>query len=80
MFNFESFYQNLGVGILLVVIWEAFWKAIGLWKSAKAGNKLWFVAIFLINFFGIVPIFYLWRSKQLENSINDTLKFLRLKK
>lgn len=80
MFNFESFYQNLGVGILLLVIWETFWKGIGLWKSAKAGDKLWFVAIFLINFFGIVPIFYLWRSKQLEATINDTLKFLRLKK
>ena len=79
-YMFDWKFEGLGGGIILLVIWEAFWKLIGLWKSAKAGDKLWFVAIFVINFFGLVPIVYLWRTKQLESTINDTLKFLRLKK
>jgi len=78
MFNWEV-PSNYGLGILILVIWEAFWKGMGLWKAAKSGEKLWFLGIFLINFFGIVPIIYLWRTKQLEQTINDTLRFLRIK-
>ncbi len=79
MFNWNL--ENFGGGgIILLVIWEAFWKLIGLWKAAKNNDKLWFVAIFVINFFGLIPIIYLWRTKQLESTINETLKFLRLKK
>lgn len=78
MFNWETF--NSSIGFFLLIIWEAFWKGMALWKSAKRGDVFWFIPIFLINLFGIIPIFYLWRTKQLEETINDTLKFLRLKK
>lgn len=66
--------------IFFLIIWESFWKAMALWKSAKAGDIWWFIPILLINLFGIIPIFYLWRTKQLEDAVNDTLRFLRLKK
>lgn len=78
MFNWNI--PNIGIGIFVLIIWEAFWKAMGLWKAAKKGDRLWFLAIFLINLFGVIPIIYLWKSKQLEETINDTLKFLHLKK
>lgn len=71
---------DLDAFILIFVIWEAFWKAIGLWKAAKRGDLIWFIAIFVINLFGLVPLFYLWRTKQLKETINSVLKFLRLKK
>lgn len=77
-FNWETISTNLGFAF--IVIWEAFWKAIALWKSAKRGDLWWFIPIFLINLFGIIPIFYLWRTKQFEETVNDTLRFLRLKK
>ncbi len=81
MFNWNGFNFNpAGLGIFILIIWEAFWKAMGLWKSAKKGDTLWFVAIFLINLFGAIPIIYLWRSKQLEETVFNALKFLRLKK
>ncbi|MBI3109568.1 hypothetical protein HYZ06_00835 [Candidatus Daviesbacteria bacterium] len=81
MFNWNGFNFNpAGLGILVLIIWETFWKAMGLWKSAKKGDTLWFTAIFLINLFGIIPIIYLWRSKQLEEVVFNTLKFLHLKK
>ena len=75
--NFENF---AGSGLLLLIIWEAFWKLIGLWKAAKQSDKLWFVAIFVVNFFGLIPIIYLWKTKQLESTLHETLKFLRFKK
>lgn len=78
MFNWNV--PNVGIGIFVLIAWEAFWKAMGLWKAAKKGEKLWFLAIFLINLFGIIPIIYLWKSKQLEEVISDSLKFLHLKK
>ncbi len=77
MFNWNM--PDLGIGIFILVLWEAFWKGIGLWKSAKKGDLLWFAAIFLINFFGLIPIFYLWRTKQLENVVKDFQTFFKSK-
>lgn len=77
MFNWQ--FPNLGVGIFLFIIWEAFWKGIGLWKSAKKGDLTWFIAIFLINFLGLIPIFYLWRTKQLETVFKDVKVFFKSK-
>ncbi|OGE30533.1 hypothetical protein A3C59_05530 [Candidatus Daviesbacteria bacterium RIFCSPHIGHO2_02_FULL_36_13] len=62
-------FNNLG--IFFFVLWEAFWKAMGLWRSAKAGSKLWFFGIFIINSFGILPLFYLWKTKQLNGVLED---------
>lgn len=78
MFDWNIANPN-SLGILILVIWEAFWKGIGLWKSAKRGEKLWFMAIFLINLFGLIPIFYLWRTKQLAEVITDFKTFFRSK-
>ena len=65
------------IGIFLLILWETFWKGIGLWKSAKRGELIWFIAIFVINLFGIVPIFYLWRTKQLNTVIKDIQHFFK---
>lgn len=70
---------DLGAGILILVLWEAVWKGIGLWKSAKRGEIVWFLAIFLINFFGIVPLFYLYRTKQLEGVLRNIQTFFKSK-
>lgn len=70
---------DLGAGIFVLILWEVFWKGIGLWKAAKKGDLVWFVAMFLINFFGIIPIFYLWRTKQLEVVLQDIQNFFRSK-
>ncbi|OGE28307.1 hypothetical protein A2867_04805 [Candidatus Daviesbacteria bacterium RIFCSPHIGHO2_01_FULL_40_11] len=68
---------DFGAGILILIIWEVFWKAIGLWKSAKRGDLIWFIAILLINLFGILPLFYLWRTKQLEGVLKDFQNFFK---
>lgn len=73
MFNFQL--PNLGALVIVLVLWEAFWKMTGLWKAAKKGDTIWFIAIFAINLVGIIPIIYLWRTKQLSPVIEDVRHF-----
>ena len=49
----------LVVPFLLLVIWEAVWKGVALWKAAKNNQPIWFVCIFMFNTLGILPIIYL---------------------
>ncbi len=46
--------------IIVIGIWEAVWKAIGLWKSARNSQLAWFACIFLLNTAGILPILYIY--------------------
>ncbi len=56
-----------GILALLIVfgIWEAVWKAIAMWKSARNNQLAWFVCILIFNTVGILPIVYiLWFQKK----------------
>lgn len=54
-FPFAQFGQLL---IPLVVI-EAVLKGIALWKAGRNNQKYWFIALFLLNTVGILPVVYL---------------------
>ena len=41
------------------MIWEAVWKAIGMWKSARNNQLAWFICILIFNTVGILPILYI---------------------
>ncbi|MCX6781575.1 MAG: DUF5652 family protein [Candidatus Magasanikbacteria bacterium] len=45
--------------LIPLIIWEATWKGIALWKSGRNNQIGWFVAILLLNTVGILPIVYL---------------------
>lgn len=47
------------VWIIPLILWEMIWKGIALWKSGRHNQPVWFVVIFILNTFGIVPIVYL---------------------
>lgn len=69
----EYFNQHPLVLVLVIalVIWSAVWKALALWKAAGKGDKVWFVALFLINTAGILEIFYIFAfSKRQEERHN----------
>ena len=51
---------TIWVIIVLLAIWDAIWKGIGLWKSAGHKQLAWFVAMFIINSAGILPIIYIY--------------------
>lgn len=45
--------------IPLLVAWEAVWKGIALWRAARNGNTVWFIALLIVNSAGILPIIYI---------------------
>ncbi len=45
--------------LVLVALWDAVWKTIGLWKSARHNQLAWFICIAVFNTAGILPIVYL---------------------
>ena len=44
--------------IVILAFWEAVWKLIALWKSARANELAWFICIGIFNTVGILPIIY----------------------
>jgi hypothetical protein len=52
--------------IVIVAIWDAIWKLIGLWKSARNNDLVWFVCIAIFNTVGILPIIYILSKKKKE--------------
>ncbi len=55
--------------ILILVLWELFWKGIALWKAARESQKYWFIAILILNTVGILPIFYIFLFKEGKKGI-----------
>ncbi len=45
--------------LLLFIVWTLVWKGIALWRAARAGQSLWFVAMLLLNTGGLLEIVYL---------------------
>ncbi len=45
--------------ILLIIVLEVVLKGVGLYRSARNGQKYWFVAILIINTLGVLPLVYL---------------------
>lgn len=60
-FTFEpGFFAPFVFFIPLFVVWSIFWKGWALWKSAHREDKKWFIALLVINTFGILEILYLY--------------------
>jgi hypothetical protein len=50
--------QEMGV-LWIVAIIELVLKGYALWKAAQAKHKWWFIAIFVLNTIGILPLVYI---------------------
>ena len=46
--------------IVILALWDAVWKAIGMWKAARNGSVGWYIAILIFNTVGILPILYIY--------------------
>jgi uncharacterized protein DUF5652 len=46
--------------LMVLAIWELFWKGLALWSSARNGHKFWYVIMLIVNTAGILEIVYLW--------------------
>lgn len=47
------------IWLIPLLIWEMIWKGIALWKTGKNNQLGWFIAVFILNTAGILPIIYL---------------------
>jgi len=49
--------------IIILALWDAVWKLIGMWKAARNNHLAWFLCIFIFNTIGILPIIYILIQK-----------------
>lgn len=45
--------------LMILMVRDMIWKAIGLWKAGTKRQLAWFICIFIFNTLGILPIIYL---------------------
>lgn len=68
--NVQPFVPGILLGlipiILAFVLWSVVWKGLGLWHAARRGQPWWFLAILVINTFGILEIIYLFFVAKLK--------------
>ncbi|MEK7627086.1 MAG: DUF5652 family protein [Patescibacteria group bacterium] len=59
MYQLEN--DNLVFAFLfLIAIWTLPWKGIALWKAARNGQKIWFIALLVVNTLAILEIVYIF--------------------
>lgn len=64
--------------IILLALWTIPWKALALWHSSKNDDKVWFVAIMIVNTVGILEILYLFvfaKQKLSKEKFRSYIKF-----
>lgn len=65
----NSFYQGVTPLVIVLVVWELYWKGKGLWLSAQKKEKWWFIAMLLLNTVGILPLVYIYYFSKRKNRI-----------
>ncbi|MEK7664440.1 MAG: DUF5652 family protein [Patescibacteria group bacterium] len=61
---------------ILLSIWTLIWKGIALWRASRNNQRNWFIALLVINTFGILEIIYIFyfsKAKSHEKPENLTL-------
>lgn len=56
----EQFLIDNSWVIWLALAWTLPWKAVALWKSARANQLPWFVVFMIVNTLGLLEILYIF--------------------
>ncbi len=57
--------------VLLLVVWSTVWKGIAMWRSGRRDQKVWFVAILILNTVGILEIIYLLLNRNKKDLVKS---------
>lgn len=78
----ETFNELSPIFLIITIFWVLPWKAYGLWMAVKNNHKLWFLAILIINTFGILEIIYIFvvLKKKFSEVKRTLLRTLSIKK
>jgi hypothetical protein len=49
--------------IVILAIWDAAWKLLGMWRAGRNNDLAWFICIAVFNTIGILPIIYILMNK-----------------
>ncbi len=55
----QEFLINNSWVIFPLAAWTLVWKGLALWRSARAGQKVWYIVLLIVNTLGILEIIYL---------------------
>lgn len=61
LFHIEPWKLELFLAVLMG--WSLIWKGLALWRAGSNREKVWFTALFLIQTFGLLEIFYLYYKR-----------------
>lgn len=59
--------------LILVTIWALVWKGLALWQSGRRNQKIWFVALLIINTLGILEILYIFVFSKMSRRAGSAL-------
>lgn len=65
--------------ILILLAWTMPWKAVALWKASHRNDKVWFIAIFLVNTLALLEILYIFFFSKPER-LTQWRKWFKFKK
>ena len=68
----EECMQMIPVWVWHLFFWDAIWKIIAFWKSARNNHLVWFIFIAITNTVGILPIIYILTHRR-SNQVTPTL-------
>lgn len=59
---------------IIIAVWSLFWKTLAVWHAARNKQRLWMIALLLINTVGVLEIIYLaWFRKDNNGADSDEL-------
>ena len=65
----EAILQINPLVLVLLALWLIPWKGVALWKSARFGQRNWFIALLVLNTLALLDIFYIFviaKNKKVE--------------
>lgn len=72
MESFENWLFANQWTLTIIFVWDITWRIIALWHSARQNQKVWFVALMLVNSVGILPLVYLVFVSKTKFWVKDT--------
>ena len=60
--------------LFALLIWSMFWKILAIWRASKGNQRYWFVALLILNTFGILEIIFLLRFAKNRLKLEDIKK------
>jgi hypothetical protein len=60
MDSWMAFLAYMHLWLPILIVWEAAWKGVALWRAGRNAHLAWFICLFIFNTVGILPIIYIF--------------------